>query len=143
MAKSKIFVCNRGKDQKNGPCKVKLYYDSEVLSQNGKQLPLEVETESSHNCPFGRGVLEHPEIVKDYENAWQYWEKNDVEKLRNEFEEWKNQVIKAKFPNASKEDLEKWRVIIPEIFLIRLSKDLKRTPNAVREQLQHMGLIED
>ena len=51
-------------------------------------------------------------------------------------------MIKAKFPNASEDDLKKWRIEIPEIFLRRLSKDLKRTPNAVREQLQHMGLIE-
>ena len=62
--------------------------------------------------------------------------------LRNEFEKWKNNMIKAKFPNASEEDLKRWRIVIPEIFLRRLSKDLKRTPNAVREQLQHMGLID-
>ena len=48
----------------------------------------------------------------------------------------------AAFSHASKEDLEKWRIEIPEVFLRRLSKDLKRTPNAIREQLQHMGLIE-
>ena len=48
----------------------------------------------------------------------------------------------ADFPNASEEDLKRWTIVIPEIFLRRLSKDLKRTPNAVREQLQHMGLID-
>jgi hypothetical protein len=139
---SKEFTCNRGKNEKEGPCKKRLYYDPQVLSQHGRQMPLEVNTGKPHNCPFGRAVLDHPDIVKDYENAWQYWEKDDVEKLRNEFEKWKNEMIKAKFPNASKEALEKWRIEIPEIFLRRLSKDLKRTPNAVREQLQHMGLIE-
>ena len=30
-------------------------------------------------------------------------------------------MIKAKFSNASKEALEKWRVEIPNVFLMRLS----------------------
>ena len=139
---SKEFTCNRGKNETNGPCKVRLYYDPQVLSQHGRQMPLEVDTGKPHNCSFGRGVLDHPDIVKDYEKAWQYWEEKDVEKLRNEFKKWKDEMIKAKFPYASKEALEKWRIEIPEVFLRRLSKDLKRTPNAIREQLQHMGLIE-
>ena len=76
----KEFTCNRGKNERNGPCKARLYYDPQVLSQHGRQMPLEVDTGKPHNCPFGRAVLDHPDIVKDYENAWQYWEKDDVEK---------------------------------------------------------------
>ena len=105
---SKEFTCNRGKNERNGPCKVRLYYDPQVLSQHGRQMPLEVDTGKPHNCSFGRGVLDHPDIVKDCEKAWQYWEEKDVEKLRNEFEKWKNEMVKAKFPYASKEALEKW-----------------------------------
>jgi len=139
---SKIFKCNRGKNERNGPCTVELYYDSDTKSQHGRPLPIEVKTGKIHNCPFGRGRLDHPDIVSEYDNAWEFWEEQDVQHLRSEFEEWKEKIIKAKFPNASKEALEKWRIEIPNVFLIRLSKDLKRTPNAIREQLQHMGLIE-
>ena len=90
---SKEFTCNRGKNETNGPCKVRLYYDPQVLSQHGRQMPLEVDTGKPHNCSFGRGVLDHPDIVKDYEKAWQYWEEKDVEKLRNEFKKWKDEKM--------------------------------------------------
>ena len=138
---SKIFKCNGGKNEKNGPCGVELHYLPDLTNQKGGLVPVEVKTGKIHNCSFRRAKLNHPDIIKDYSNAWEFWEKQDVEYLRNEFEDWKSKMIKAKFPNASKEDLEKWRIEIPNVFLMRLSKDLKRTPTAIKAQLKFMKLI--
>ena len=138
---SKIFKCTGGKNEKDGPCGVELHYLPDLTNQKGGLVPVEVKTGKMHNCSFRRAKLDHPDIVKDYSNAWEFWEKKDVEYLRNEFEDWRSKMIKAKFPNASKEDLEKWRIEIPNVFLMRLSKDLERTPTAIKAQLKFMKLI--
>ena len=69
------------------------------------------------------------------------WTQEDIDWLTNEFQEWKKSYIKTNFPNATSENLKKWIVNIPELFLKRCSIHLGKTPNVVKKRLIVLGLI--
>ena len=69
------------------------------------------------------------------------WTQEDIDWLTNEFQEWKKSYIKTNFPNATSENLKKWIVDIPELFLKRCSIHLGKTPNVVKKRLIVLGLI--
>ena len=69
------------------------------------------------------------------------WTQEDIDWLTNEFQEWKKSYIKTNFPNATSENLKKWIINIPELFLKRCSTHLEKTTTAVKKKLLDLGLI--
>ena len=69
------------------------------------------------------------------------WTQEDIDWLTNEFQEWKKSYIKTNFPNATSENLKKWIINIPELFLKRCSTHLEKTITAVKKKLLDLGLI--
>mgnify|MGYP001230354514 CR=1 FL=1 len=69
------------------------------------------------------------------------WTQEDIEWLTNGFQKWKELYIKTNFPNSTAEDLKKWIINIPELFLKRCSIHLEKSPNVIKKKLILLGLI--
>ena len=69
------------------------------------------------------------------------WTQEDIDWLINKFQEWKKSYIKANFPNSTDEDLKRWIINIPELFLKRCSLHLEKSPNVIKKKLILLGFI--
>lgn len=123
-------------------CDMEIEFDDTRTNQKGGVFPIEKKTGIIHNCiaKLHEGIKK---LKPQYRRAGHYWEPEEIEFVKDEFLQWKNEYEKRNFPNSTQEDRKKWIVRVPEAFLNRISKKSERTPNAIKLQLEWMGLIEN